>query len=536
MGSQCSDCKCPNPNEPAVVQLGRALPSDYVAKVISDFAPSEGPVVEKVISEVLALDGSIDLEDPEELAVDLGSTDPANHSCHADGASVASRLSTIPALTIEPELLRGVSMTQCLQHGSRLWLKAPSDWQLEERLALFCSSEPTTEIDVFISHTWTERSSSKFCFLLASHGWPVSLLLWVLAVVLSMTCCILRFLPMPLQRTFIFVSQLEEAPAGFWVLAAGLVAQIIGLYVSPYVPSRAGWGTCFVDFMSINQADEELMQKGIRGIGGFLQHSKVLLILWSPAYLSRLWCVFELAVFRMANPNGKISLVPMVMVKLAVCCFLTMLCAVISTMSVPCLKLDSPNASFRLQVILITIGALPLAVAVHKSRKSISEKQHLVEELANFTLSECLCSKAYVQNNLREELMGWRFRWTTPKPLLLMICLPGIAGSLDVTAGLARAGYPIKDLLTWFCASTVGFATLWTYTWWQVLLRLTDRFFATAQHRSVDILKTLSIYLIFLVMVCSGVVASRAAMERGNLMVGVWCLTALLAAVFSNCC
>lgn len=32
---------------------------------------------------------------------------------------------------------------------------------------------------------------------------------------------------------------------------------------------------------------------------------------------SRLWCVFELAVFRMANPNGKISLVPMVMVKLA---------------------------------------------------------------------------------------------------------------------------------------------------------------------------------------------------------------------------
>ncbi|CAK9054938.1 unnamed protein product [Durusdinium trenchii] len=91
MGSQCSDCKCPNPNEPAVVQLGRALPSDYVAKVISDFAPSEGPVVEKVISEVLALDGSIDLEDPEELAVDLGSTDPANHSCHADGASVASR-------------------------------------------------------------------------------------------------------------------------------------------------------------------------------------------------------------------------------------------------------------------------------------------------------------------------------------------------------------------------------------------------------------------------------------------------------------
>lgn len=40
-----------------------------------------GQLCPKVISEVLALDGSIDLEDPEELAVDLGSTDPANHSC-----------------------------------------------------------------------------------------------------------------------------------------------------------------------------------------------------------------------------------------------------------------------------------------------------------------------------------------------------------------------------------------------------------------------------------------------------------------------
>jgi len=48
----------------------------------------------------------------------------------------------------------------------------------------------------------------------------------------------------------------------------------------------------FLDVASINQADEELKERGIYGIGGFLKASKELRILWSRPYLSRLLARF----------------------------------------------------------------------------------------------------------------------------------------------------------------------------------------------------------------------------------------------------
>ena len=48
---------------------------------------------------------------------------------------------------------------------------------------------------------------------------------------------------------------------------------------------------CFVDVACIHQADYDLMRQGIQSIGGFLSVSRELRILWSPVYLSRLWCV-----------------------------------------------------------------------------------------------------------------------------------------------------------------------------------------------------------------------------------------------------
>ena len=80
---------------------------------------------------------------------------------------------------------------------------------------------------------------------------------------------------------------------------------------------------------------------GIYGIGGFLAVSRELRVLWSPPYLSRLWCVarlrfmgrrfvlietlardpssqlpnstevFEIAAFRKANPLGKLVFQPL---------------------------------------------------------------------------------------------------------------------------------------------------------------------------------------------------------------------------------
>lgn len=79
---------------------------------------------------------------------------------------------------------------------------------------------------------------------------------------------------------------------------------------------------CFIDAASIDQTREDLTKRGIRSIGGVLQVSDELRVLWSRPYLSRrlsdrkavelrAWCVFELAVYRKGNPNGKLLLKPL---------------------------------------------------------------------------------------------------------------------------------------------------------------------------------------------------------------------------------
>merc|ERR1719305_254298 len=53
--------------------------------------------------------------------------------------------------------------------------------------------------------------------------------------------------------------------------------------------------TVFLDCLCINQVENELRKEGIYSIGGFVDRSKAMLLIWSKPYLTRKWCVFEMA-------------------------------------------------------------------------------------------------------------------------------------------------------------------------------------------------------------------------------------------------
>merc|ERR1719460_1354480 len=53
--------------------------------------------------------------------------------------------------------------------------------------------------------------------------------------------------------------------------------------------------TVFLDRLCINQVDNELMHEGVYSLGGFVDKSKCMLLIWSKPYLTRKWCVFEMA-------------------------------------------------------------------------------------------------------------------------------------------------------------------------------------------------------------------------------------------------
>ena len=104
-----------------------------------------------------------------------------------------------------------------------------------------------------------------------------------------------------------------------------------------------------------------------------------------------------------------------------------------------------------------------------------------VKELANFKLSECLCSEdsdrdfvyesirslygsesefeAYVRTSLRNDLMGKSFRWHLPRHLMLLVLLPYVAASLDPLTSLVVMKEPVKTIILRFIAGNFSVAT-----------------------------------------------------------------------------
>jgi len=51
----------------------------------------------------------------------------------------------------------------------------------------------------------------------------------------------------------------------------------------------------FVDKFCIDQLDKQRKAAAILGSGGFLRHTDRLILCWTPRYISRLWCSYEIA-------------------------------------------------------------------------------------------------------------------------------------------------------------------------------------------------------------------------------------------------
>ncbi|KAF4718228.1 hypothetical protein FOZ62_012934, partial [Perkinsus olseni] len=74
----------------------------------------------------------------------------------------------------------------------------------------------------------------------------------------------------------------------------------------------------FLDICCIPQKDPVAKLYGISKLAEYLRVSDKLLILWSPDYLDRLWCVYELAVFLRTHDEKDVVLVNLNHIKLCV--------------------------------------------------------------------------------------------------------------------------------------------------------------------------------------------------------------------------
>ncbi|CAJ1409755.1 unnamed protein product, partial [Effrenium voratum] len=174
---------------------------------------------------------------------------------------------------LRPEVLRVIPAYKALGNcGAAL--------RFRDDRELAVKSEVAERIEEFWSHSWHGEAWKKYLTLLVlKNGVP--------AVLLG-TCCALLGLGLFLLGV---LPRLTAQNHSLWALLFGAVGSC-GVFAFWRPKKRV-----FLDRACISQADDEMKAEAICSLGGLLNKSDSMLVLWDATLTERLWCVFELAAF-----------------------------------------------------------------------------------------------------------------------------------------------------------------------------------------------------------------------------------------------
>ncbi|CAL1163449.1 unnamed protein product [Cladocopium goreaui] len=275
-------------------------------------------------------------------------------------------------LYTDTEIMRGIPLKNTLRNFGRIWRRSPLDMTKNEKLHLWDAAFAVKEFDVFLSHTWHTKGIWKFLSLSLQITW-IHILLWGLGA--AIFCEFLFFVdvlpPLGNPRDVSFRGYEGMAPLSLWAVV-GECTCVIPFLLAPWMP-LANQRFAFLDVASIHQVDEDMKERGIYGLGCFLKASKELRILWSPPYLTRLWCIFELAAYRISNPAGKIVLKPLFLEASVLACWLGTHAAIILWL-VMSVHLASGNS-------VLFLSFVPFIAVFHSLRKNFLMKRQLLNDI-----------------------------------------------------------------------------------------------------------------------------------------------------------
>mmetsp|Transcript_11553 Transcript_11553/g.21882 ORF Transcript_11553/g.21882 Transcript_11553/m.21882 type:complete len:549 (-) Transcript_11553:385-2031(-) len=427
---------------------------------------------------------------------------------------IMQKMRSLKHLEVDEDILRSISLKKTLHAMGRIWRVAPCDLPWDRRLALWELSRPTPDIQVFLSHTWWTKGWWKVAALLLQFGWKVLVLAWVI-VTLAIIFLYVIGAPRPFraatEETFLGTADCHVGP---WLMAAYLPAIVVGACYVVYGP-RAAETKCFLDVACIHQGDEGTMLRGIYGLGGFLSRSKELRILWSPPLLSRLWCVFEIAAYRAAKPDGQLQLAPLFVESTFLALWLSVYCVMWLMYFVAAIQ--SPfNAWWPLPA--LPLALLPQLVVTHVLRRFIAEKHKLIQELKSFDVDKAGCRlefdrryvnaaieawygskeafNEYVRDTLRSELAAGSAQ--VPVGYFLLICTLTSVASMETSVGLWLDGASYELLLLRGMVQHLGFSLFSQLTSLRLLVYLSDRLAVPRlPYKVFDYMQTAVVFLIY---------------------------------------
>eukprot|EP00438_Fugacium_kawagutii_P006384 Skav214717 [mRNA] locus=scaffold2250:201058:202488:+ [translate_table: standard] len=378
------------------------------------------------------------------------------------------------------------------------WRQQPGLMSEEQLEKVWHRARAAKRYDMYLSHTWHTPGYLKFWSLLLAFHWWMALLGCLFGAMSALLLYVADILPLPVLYNAPWEEFDKTCPMGPYATILTSIFGFSALLLSPYL----AWGSkddIFYDFACIHQTDDELRKRGIYGIGGWLAVTQELRILWSPLYLTRLWCVFELAAYRTANPAGRIAFHPLFVENMALRTFgAGVFFAAISIVSLP-------FPSLRVVPFLQILGSLvPMA---HFTRRYMREKQMVGKQLEEFDLAKVESANdfdrdfvhgairnwygsedqftTFVRGRLREELMQNFSATQAPWVYHILALSPCMASYLDITWALWKGGAPPSCLTAYILAMTLP-SCIWAVLLLEMFYSLCARFAAKWQSKCAE--------------------------------------------------
>lgn len=324
-----------------------------------------------------------------------------------------------------PSILRGVHPSFLLERLG-FWIRTGPimNSNLADRNHLRSFMVP--KLSTFLSHSWHAPGRRKAVACLNHWNGIAAVMVGLLFSIACVVVGLLDWLP-PMVVDMKIGSFVDTiCPGGpqigdfyCWCTISYLVGYCCTLcwwqhllaLTSPTAPAAT-----FLDKLCIYQGDSERKAKGISAIGAFLIQSQEMLIMWDTTYFTRAWCVFELAVFLILNPTGRLLLKPIatgfaeVFVQITfTLAYLALICplasfGILQTLISYLMMLGLPSR-FVLPLVFILCWPLWLVAALAQ-RPRLRSEADLLGQIERFSLIKAKCfdprDRAFILDTVKE--------------------------------------------------------------------------------------------------------------------------------------
>ena len=188
------------------------------------------------------------------------------------GVCTHCRTSEDLLVDLAPELVRGVPVGNIMRRFGTEWRTSTGPDALRWRPQL---SKQIQHYTYFFSHDWQTSWWMKYLSLVIYfNGQAAAIATFLFSIFLGI------------------LGLLEIVPLTIWWTILGHVLGLLVLFFWQHVREvvyKARF--CFMDRLCIPQDDPEKKSQCIYGLASCLNKSDYLIVLWSPRYFSRLWCM-----------------------------------------------------------------------------------------------------------------------------------------------------------------------------------------------------------------------------------------------------